>query len=129
MIRIKNKHLENKVLIIRSVIIAGIISLISLFTSEPLSFILGVVFGLIFSLLNFRLLDLTLKRSVNMPPEKAQKYVATRYFTRYLLTGIVVYVSITNTSINVLGTIVGLIILKLVIQVSNALYKEQSDRN
>jgi len=99
----------------------------SLFLQQPFPFILGIVFGLIFSLLSFRLLDLTLKKSVKMPPAKAQRYVVTRYMTRYILTGAVIYVSVSNTSINVIGTIIGLMILKIVINVSNVLYKERSD--
>ncbi|MPW27009.1 ATP synthase subunit I [Alkalibaculum sp. M08DMB] len=125
MIQINNKNLENKVLIIRTIVVAGIVCALALFTKDPIPFIIGVFFGVTFSILSFRLLDLTLKKSVNMPPKRAERYVASRYMLRYLLTGAIIYVSISNTSLNVLGSIVGLMILKLVITVSNALYKEQ----
>ncbi|SCY87534.1 ATP synthase subunit I [Alkaliphilus peptidifermentans] len=94
----------------------GFICIIALvFLKNPINFVVGIVFGMAISLLNFRLLYLTLNRAVQMPPPKAQAYATSRYLLRYVITGIVVYVSIQADYINVLGTIAGLTSLKLVI--------------
>lgn len=82
---------------------------------QKMPFVLGLVFGCIISLLNFRLLSLTLQKAVYMPPHKAQAYATARYLLRYMITGVVIYVSIQADHIHVLGTIIGLISIKLVI--------------
>lgn len=124
MIQIGNNNLDNNTLIKRSIYICGIISIGSVFfVGNYMNFILGLIFGEVFSILNFRLLHLTIQKSLKMSASKAQSYVTIRYLLRYVLMGIVIYVSINNPSINVLGTITGLLLLKFVIIVSNALYK------
>lgn len=101
-----------KGMFILNFIIAGI----SYFIFDPwVPFLTGLFFGTIIALLNFRLLSLTLEKSVKMLPEKAQIYVSSRYFVRFLLSGIVMFISIKAEYINVLGTIFGLISLKLII--------------
>lgn len=121
MIKIKSSSLNNKTIIIRSIITAIILSFFSVFANQPLTFIFGVFFGLVFGILNFRLLELTIGKSMNMSSSKAQSYVTTRYFLRYILAGAIIYVSINNPRIHVIGTIVGLLIIKFVIIGSNAL--------
>jgi len=101
-----------KGMVILNLIIAGI----SYFIFDPwVPFLTGLLFGTIIALLNFRLLSLTLEKSVRMLPEKAQVYATSRYFVRFLLYGIVLFISIRAEYINVLGTICGLISLKLII--------------
>lgn len=79
------------------------------------AFIYGIIFGATIGFLNFRLLYLTLRRAVKMLPHQAQAYAASRYVIRYIITGIVLYVSIKSEGINTLGTLVGLFSIKLVI--------------
>ncbi|MFZ7133024.1 MAG: ATP synthase subunit I [Eubacteriales bacterium] len=121
MIKIKNSSLENKTIIKRAGIITIILSFFSLWMEQPIAFILGLFFGLVFSVLNFRLLELTIQKSMRMHPAKAQSYVSTRYFLRYILTGGIIYVSISNPAIDILGTMIGLLIIKFVIIGSNTL--------
>lgn len=83
--------------------------------NEWVPFITGILFGSIIAILNFRLLSLTLEKAVVMAPESAQKYATSRYFVRFLLYGVVIFISIKANHINVLGTILGLVSLKLVI--------------
>lgn len=70
-------------------------------------------------MLNFRALALTLEKAVSMPSAKAQVYASSRYFIRFLTNGIVIFVSIRADYINVIGTIIGLIIIKLVVLGTN----------
>lgn len=97
-------------------IVNAIIGIISLFLIKPpLPFLLGLIFGTIISILNFRLLALTVEKSVKLEPSQAQTYAASRYMIRYFIVGIVLYISIKADYINVLGTIIGIITLKFVI--------------
>lgn len=101
-----------KGMVILNIIIGGI----GYFIFNPwIPFITGLFFGTVITILNFRLLSLTMEKAVYMWPEQAQKYATYRYFIRYLLYGAVIFISIKAEYINVLGTIFGLISLKLII--------------
>lgn len=105
----------------------GILTLMIMFfgflTDNPLSFMLGTLFGGIFSILHFRLMQLTFKKAMAMPPAKAQKYVQTRYFLRFLITGVVIYAAIVTPWLNIVGVILGLIAVKISILINNFLSK------
>lgn len=116
------KTLQKK-LFIQLGILLILISVVSLFLMDkPQLFILGLLFGAATSILNFLELSNTLKRAVVMVPAKAQSFVAMKYFIRYAVTAIVLFISIVAPYINVLGTIVGLILLKGIILV-NSIHK------
>lgn len=100
-----------------------------LFLKEPVAFALGLVFGSAISGLNFFELANTLNRAVSMPPDKAQGFTTVKYFVRYIVTAVVIYVSIVAPYINVLGTILGLVIIKIVILGSNLLSDKNYFRN
>ena len=104
------------------IIYAIIISAISIFIpKETIHIILGVVFGSVIAILNFRLLALTMEKAVDMPPGKAQIYTTGRYFLRMFIIGVVIFVSVKNPNINVIGTILGLIGTKIVIFIKKLL--------
>ena len=100
-------------------IIVGLISFI--ISKEPIHIILGVVFGSIIAILNFRLLALTMEKAAELPPGKAQSYTAIRYFVRMSIVAVVVFVSVKNPNINVIGTILGLISTQIVIYIKKLL--------
>lgn len=81
----------------------------------------GLTLGVLFSVLSFRLLSLTLERAVRMEPRRAAAYAASRYVLRYVLTAGILYLSIVKDHINIIGTIIGLLLIKLVILVNNIL--------
>lgn len=114
-----------KMLFTQMAIAIGFVSLGSFFLiEEPKSFIIGLLFGSATSVLNFLELSSTLKRASSMVPAKAQNFVVLKYFIRYVVTAIVLFISIVAPYINVLGTIVGLILLKGIIFLSS-LHKKQ----
>ncbi len=121
------KGLENRIIIKRSIIIGICLGVLSFFLLKDGAgpFVRGIAFSLIYSLLSFRLLELTIRKSVKMHPEAAKKYVFSQYSIRYLLTGVVVYISLTNPKINIVGTIIGLFILKIVIVLSSIVSKKK----
>ncbi len=103
--------------IIRQVVIFNIVVGIigSIFLRPIIPLWMGLIFGTLISLLNFRLLYLTINRAVTMAPGKAQKFTTMRYMIRYFLTAIVILVSLRSPDINTLGTVIGLLMIKLVI--------------
>ncbi|MDN5297925.1 MAG: hypothetical protein PWP51_478 [Clostridiales bacterium] len=100
-----------------------------IFFEEPLAFVYGLVFGSAISALNFVELGITLRRAVAMPPAKAQGYATRKYFVRYIVTGEVLYVSIVAPYINVLGTIIGMTIIKFIIFATNLFNDKQYYKN
>lgn len=83
--------------------------------------LVGILFGTLFSILNFSLLALTLDKAVEMGPEKAQLYASSRYFLRMGITALIVIISLKADYINTIGTIVGLIMPKMAIILSSML--------
>ena len=88
----------------RIMVEGGLVSLalmlFAFLTKDPLAFALGVLFGGAYSILNFRLMQLTFDKAMKMRATRAQKYVQTRYFLRHLITGVVIYVAIINPWVN-----------------------------
>lgn len=105
-----------KYTLILALILAG---LAAVFTKNSKPLIYGLVFGTLISMLNFRSLAMTLEKAVTMPPAQAQVYAGSRYFIRFLTNGVVLFVSIKGNHINVVGTIIGLFLIKLVIMGTN----------
>ncbi|MEW9123153.1 MAG: ATP synthase subunit I [Thermotaleaceae bacterium] len=103
-----------------TLIVVTLISGIAVFTLEkPLPFIYALIFGTLIGLLNFRNLALTLEKAVTMAPAQAQIYAGSRYFIRYFINGIVIFVSIKGEHLSVFGAILGLFIIKLVVVATN----------
>jgi len=91
--------------------------------------ILGYIFGGAIGVLNFIELGKTLEKAVTMNPAKAQGYAASKYFVRYIITGIVIFVSLKANYINALGTIIGLLLVKFVIIVTNLFNDKEYYKN
>jgi hypothetical protein len=83
----------------------------------------GLIFGYLISVLNFIDLANTMTRASIMSPGQAQIFASLKYFIRFAVTGLVVFISIKADYINVLGTIIGLLVIKLVIIFTQALTK------
>ena len=89
------------------------------FLKEPIAFALGLVFGGLIGILNFVDLARTLERAVQMRMDKAKIFTALKYFIRYITMIIVLFVSIKADYINVIGTIIGLLLIKFVVLATN----------
>ncbi len=98
--------------IILTCLIAGFSAV---FIDNFVPFIYGLVFGTLIAILNFNLLAKTIERAARMTPEKAKAYATARYFIRYTVYGIVIFISIKADYINVIGTVAGLLAIKAVI--------------
>ncbi|MGB5822503.1 MAG: ATP synthase subunit I [Proteocatella sp.] len=109
------KLFKTKVGIIKNAII--IVSIMALLTvlliTEKSQVLTGLIFGLLISILCFEQLSAAIIKAVELPPEKAQLFVGIRYFIRLFIYAAVLYISIKADYINVIGTLAGLISIKL----------------
>jgi hypothetical protein len=82
----------------------------------------GFALGVFFCIVNFLLLARTLERAAAMKPAKAAAYTFSVYLLRYLLTGVVLGISIALPHVNYIYTILGLFLIKLIILANNIGY-------
>lgn len=95
------------------VIIDLIAAILMIFLSNsPKEMIIGLLFGSIIAILNFRLLAISLQKSVTYPPAKAQIYSTIRYIIRMTIVVVVLFVSAKSPHINIIGTTIGLLSTK-----------------
>lgn len=119
-----------KEMVIKVALVLLVATPLAFLTARPVGFITGLVFGGLVAILNFFELAKTLDRSVTMSPGQAQAFVFIKYMIRFTLMGVVIYVSVKAQHINVLGTAVGLLSVKLAIITSTIIeqlrYKRSS---
>ncbi|MBS4538329.1 ATP synthase subunit I [Clostridium sp. D2Q-11] len=107
----------------RVAILTAIISVIILIVvPDPKPYVLGLIFGAIINLLNFRLMSITLNKSVNMSQGKIMPYIVANYVARYLIYGVVLTVAAFANYLNFLTVILGIFMVKLTI-ISDAFYE------
>jgi len=90
-----------------------------IFFEEPVTWLYGYIFGGAIGILNFILLAKTMEKAVKMIPHKAQGYATFNYFIRFAITGVVLFIGLKADYINAIAVIVGLILIKLIIIVTN----------
>ncbi len=104
----------------KAIIILAILIIISfIFLDKPMTWVYGYIFGGLIGILNFILLAKTMEKSVEMPPHKAQGYASVNYFIRLAITGVVLIIAFKADYINALAAIVGIVLIKLIILVTN----------
>lgn len=94
-------------------IVAAIVLMIISQFSMPM--FVGIIFGSVIAILNFRLLALTLEKAVTLPPGKAQAYTGIRYMVRLAITAVALIVSVKNSNLHIVGTAIGLVSTQVVI--------------
>lgn len=100
-------------------ILAVLIVISFVFLNEPMRWAYGYIFGGLIGILNFILLARTMERAVEMPPHKAQGYATVNYFIRFIITGVVIIVALKADYINALAAVIGIVLIKLIILVTN----------
>ncbi len=104
----------------KAIIILAILTIISfVFLDEPMTWAYGYIFGGLIGILNFLLLARTMERAVEMPSHKAQGYATVNYFIRFAITGVVLIVALKADYINALAAVIGIVLIKLIILVTN----------
>lgn len=83
------------------------------------SFLIAQVFGFLVSSLLFYDLAITVSKAVKMNPSRSGIFAGVKYTLRFVITGVVIYVSIKSPNMNVYGAVVGILSIKVVIYISN----------
>ena len=94
---------------------AVVIVLLMMISRFSMPMLIGIIFGSVIAILNFRLLALSLEKAVDLPPGKAQAYTGVRYMIRLTITAAALIVSIKNPNLHIIGTAIGLISTQVVI--------------
>lgn len=90
-----------------------------LFANSILYWAVGVALGTAVSVLKVVMLEKTLNKAVDMSPEDAKNYTRSRYTFRMVLTIALVVVAIKIPYINVIGLIVGLLLIQPAVYIVN----------
>lgn len=93
------------------VLIIGIGIIGFLVPSLQWPFVKGLIFGGVFTLLRIRIMMLTFSKSIHIHKDAVSVYTMLHYGLRYLLTAAVLYIALKNNSINIFGTILGILLL------------------
>ncbi len=113
------------------IILSIIVSLIfvAFFSGEAIRLIIGLVFGASIGMLGFIDLSMTLQKAVQKPPAKAQNYTVRKYFMRFIMNGIVLYVAVVTPHIHIVGTVLGMLLIKMSIMITNLFNDKQFYKN
>lgn len=118
-----NNDLVFKIVKRTAIVSLFIIGIMAFAFKEPKPIILGYIFGVIISILAFKLLHNTINKSVEMTPGKASAYTMVHYFLRYTIYFVVLGTAAIANYLNFPATILGLLVLKFVILGSGILDK------
>lgn len=104
---------SNSMLFVMIGFTAIIYGLGAFFAPSLMGWTLGILLGLIVSILKLKLMQNTFTNAVKMDEPKAKSYTQRHYMLRYLLTGIVLLIAAIETNISLIGVFVGLISMKI----------------
>ena len=110
-----NNDLVFKVARRTTIAVLLIIGILAFIFKDPKPIIMGLIFGSLISILNFKLLDNTVSKAVKMPSNKATGYTIFHYFARYIIYFAVLFVAFKADYLNLISTIIGLFTVKMVI--------------
>lgn len=81
------------------------------FLATPPDFALGILAGGLIVTINFHLLYRTLKRSLTPPHIASQNVVLVKYYIRFILSAVIIFILISNGYVEPLGLLIGLSIV------------------
>ncbi len=84
----------------------------------PCPFSLGILIGGLISIANYYWLYLSLRKAFRQLSDRIRSTVMVRYYIRFAVTGVVLYLVITQTPADVIGLLVGLSVVVINIIVS-----------
>ncbi len=88
---------------------------------DPKPYALGFLVGGLVSVLNFRLMVMTLNKSIRRSAESAVSVVSSNYYLRYLIYGLVLVLAVMQGSMNYVAVAAGFLVVKAVVILSVAL--------
>jgi len=106
-----------------------ITSAAGLVISKP-SFSMGIIFGGLIVTINFHLLSRTLKKAFTPPRLSSHNVVLAKYYVRFFISGLIIFVLISQHYVDPLGLFIGLsvvvasIIIATVFELKKLIFKE-----
>jgi len=91
------------------------------FIFASLNFTLGILLGGLISIANYYWLYLSLRKAFQQLSDRTKTTVMVKYYIRFAVTGVVLYLVITQTPANVIGLLVGLSVVVINIIVSTVI--------
>lgn len=88
----------------------------------------GVLFGIVFSIIKVFMIRLSLTSALKKSQNKATLVSFGHFLTRYILTGIVLFIGIKNENIDFLGTMLGVLALQPASYMTGVLIKRDGDK-
>ncbi len=85
---------------------------------------LGVVFGIVFSIIKVFMIRISLKSTLTKSANKANLTSLGHFLFRYLVTGLVLYISIISSQLDFFGTTLGVLALQPASYISGYLLKK-----
>lgn len=119
------KILQRKIFITTGICALFTMILFVIFLEDSLALSLGLIFGVLISGLNFIDLSNTLTRAVSKPPAQAQSYTIRKYFFRFAMNGVVIYVAVVTPHLHIVGTVIGMLLIKVSIMITNLFNDKQ----
>ncbi len=107
--------LQYKIIFFDVIILLVLILLSIFFSSEPMPWIKGYIFGGLIGILNFLLLGNTMYKASMMHPAKARVYAGTNYYIRLLITALVIIIALKADYLNAISVVIGLLLIKQII--------------
>ncbi|MEW9094797.1 MAG: ATP synthase subunit I [Clostridiaceae bacterium] len=112
----------------RTLSVALILSALILITfSNPKEYIYGLLFSTCITVLNFRLMCISIEKSLYMAQKKIKFFILTNYTIRTFIYGVVIFISYIADYLNFYTAILGLFSVKIIIIFStfykNSLFK------
>lgn len=89
--------------------------------AAPVDFSLGILFGGLIVTLNFHLLAQTLKSSLTPPHITSHHMVLAKYYLRFIVSGVIIFILIYKHIVNPLGLILGLSVVVASIMLATAM--------
>ena len=84
-----------------------------------LAAVIGILGGGFLSIVNFQLLERTLRKSVQYTPRKAIAFTLVNYILRYGFLFLMFYIALKRPEANIVAVIIGLLTIKVVILFGN----------
>lgn len=113
--------------VVKTTLYIALLPLISSLLAGEISSFTGLLFGLIISLLLFRLKYIQIQKAVDMNSAGAASYIRNRYFITYGIYFIVLYTAHSSPKLNLLAVTFGLLFLKFTI-VGMAIFSVLKDK-
>lgn len=101
--------------IIKKTIYFALLPLISALFMGEFTSIIGIIYGLIISILLFRLKYIHISKALDMVADRASSYIRNRYFINYIVYFLALYTAYRSPKLNFLAVILGILLLKFVI--------------